>query len=415
MRIGIVDYAGHPFQVQLSRKLAERGHDVLHLYFGQAITPHGMLMPTAEDPKTLDIEGVRLDGEYRKYSYVRRWWQEQLLAKGFVRRIERFRPEFVIVANAPLDIAHAIQRRCLSSGVSFILWQQDVYSVALAAILTKKLGVAGAAVALYYHWLEAKILALSDAVVVISPAFAALDISSFGLSPDRIAVIRNWAAVDDIRPGQRDNPWSRAQGLVDRKVVMYSGTLGSKHNPAIILRIAEHLSGRGDAVLVVVSEGPNVRALEQQVDARRLAAIKFLPFQPYEDFPNVLASATVLIGILEDEAGVFSVPSKVLSYLCSGRPILLCAPAENLASRIVLEAEAGAVYSTSRPQDLLSGLDEILNDNATALRLGDNGRRYAEMEFDIESIADRFLEVFANAAHRRLDMPRRTTALAEAR
>ena len=192
-------------------------------------------------------------------------------------------------------------------------------------------------------------------------------------------MIRNWPRPTKIRPGERDNPWSRAQGVVDRKVVMYSGTLGSKHDPAIILRIAEHLSERGDAVLVVVSEGPNVRALEQQAEARRLAA-NFLPFQPYEEFPNVLASATVLIGILDDEAGVFSVPSKVLSYLCSGRPILLCAPAENLASRIVQEAEAGAVYSTSRPQDLLSGLDEILNDSAAALRLGDNARRYAEMD-----------------------------------
>jgi glycosyltransferase involved in cell wall biosynthesis len=156
-----------------------------------------------------------------------------------------------------------------------------------------------------------------------------------------------------------------------------------------------------------------VRALEQQAEARRLAAIKFLPFQSYEDFPNVLASAIVLIGILEDEAGVFSVPSKVLSYLCSGRPILLCAPAENLASRIVLEAEAGAVYSTSRPHDLLSGLDKILNDGAAALRLGNNARRYAERAFDIESIADRFLEIIAKASRRCPDMP--ATALAEAR
>ena len=166
-------------------------------------------------------------------------------------------------------------------------------------------------------------------------------------------------------------------------------------------------------MLVVVSEGPNVRALEHQAEARRLAAIKFLPFQPYEDFSNVLASATVLIGILEDEAGVFSVPSKVLSYLCSGRPILLCAPAENLASLIVLEAEAGAVYSTSRPQELLSGLDKILNDGAAARRFGVNARRYAEMAFDIESIADRFLEVIAIASRRRPDTP--ATALVEAR
>ena len=413
MRISIVDYAGHPFQVQLSRKLAERGHDVLHLYFGQAITPRGMLSPTAEDSKTLEIEAVRCDGEYRKYSYVRRWWQEQLLAKAFARRIERFRPDVVIVANAPLDIVRAIQRRCISNGAVFILWQQDVYSVALATILREKMGVLSVAVAHYYRRLETKILALSDAVVVISPAFAALDTSQFGLSPDRIAVICNWAAVDEIRPGERDNPWSRAQGVADRKVVMYSGTLGSKHDPAIIFWIAEHLSKRDDAVLVVVSEGPNVRALEQRAKAGKLAAIKFLPFQPYEDFPNVLASATVLLGILKDEAGVFSVPSKVLSYLCAGRPILLCAPAENLASHVVLEAEAGAVYSTSRPQDLLRGLDEILNDDAAALRLGDNARRYAEMTFDIESIADRFLEVIANATRCRPAVP--ATALAEAR
>jgi colanic acid biosynthesis glycosyl transferase WcaI len=413
MRINIVDYAGHPFQVQLSRKLALRGHDVLHLYFGQAITPRGMLMPMAEDSTTLDIEDVRLDGEYHKYSYVRRWWQEQLLAKAFVRKIERFRPEVVIVANAPLDIARAIQRKCLSSGVPFILWQQDVYSVALATILRKKLGVVGAAVARYYYRLEAKILTLSDAVVVISPAFADLDASRFGLSPDRIVVICNWAAADEIRPGEQDNPWSRAQGIADQKVVIYSGTLGSKHDPAILLRIAEHLSERGDAMLVVVSEGPNVTALKQKAEACSRLAIRFFPFQSYENFPNVLASATVLIGILENEAGVFSVPSKVLSYLCSGRPILLCAPAENLAARIVLEAEAGAVYSTSRPQDLLSGLDEILNDGTAALRLGENARRYAETMFDIESIADRFLEVIAYASRRCANMP--ATALAEAR
>ena len=32
MKIIVHDYAGHPFQVQLSRRLASRGHEVLHLY-----------------------------------------------------------------------------------------------------------------------------------------------------------------------------------------------------------------------------------------------------------------------------------------------------------------------------------------------------------------------------------------------
>jgi hypothetical protein len=32
MRILISDYSGHPFQVQLSRELARRGHGVTHSY-----------------------------------------------------------------------------------------------------------------------------------------------------------------------------------------------------------------------------------------------------------------------------------------------------------------------------------------------------------------------------------------------
>ena len=194
---------------------------------------------------------------------------------------------------------------------------------------------------------------------------------------------------------------------------MYCGTLGSKHDPAVILRIGEHLTKRrGDAILLVVSEGPNVEALAQEAEARGITAIKCMPFQPYEDFPNVLASSTVLIGILEEDAGVFSVPSKVLSYLCAGRPIVLCAPADNLASRTLLEAQAGPVYGTSRPEDMLKGLDEILTDGAAAARLGRNGRRYAEATFDIDAIADRFLEVIARASRRRFNMA--TTALADA-
>ena len=64
-------------------------------------------------------------------------------------------------------------------------------------------------------------------------------------------------------------------------------------------------------------------------------ALMLLPFQPYEVLPEVLASADVLIAILEPDAGVFSVPSKVLSYHCAGRPILAAIPAENLAARII--------------------------------------------------------------------------------
>ena len=65
--------------------------------------------------------------------------------------------------------------------------------------------------------------------------------------------------------------------------------------------------------------------------------------QPFERFPEVLASADILVAMIEPDAGDFSVPSKVLSYLCAGRPIVLAAPSSNLAASIVKEAGAGIV------------------------------------------------------------------------
>ena len=62
-----------------------------------------------------------------------------------------------------------------------------------------------------------------------------------------------------------------------------------------------------------------------------------LPYQPFDRLPEVLASADVLVVILEPEAGRFSVPSKTLSYLCAGRAVLGSMPATNPAARLLTE------------------------------------------------------------------------------
>ena len=48
-RILVHDYAGHPFQVQLSRELAARGHSVLHVHSASVQTPQGALVRRADE------------------------------------------------------------------------------------------------------------------------------------------------------------------------------------------------------------------------------------------------------------------------------------------------------------------------------------------------------------------------------
>jgi hypothetical protein len=122
-------------------------------------------------------------------------------------------------------------------------------------------------------------------------------------------VIENWAPLADISVRPKSNAWAVEQQLAEREVVLYSGTLGLKHDPALLLHLAEALRSRPQALIVVTSEGPSADAVQKDAAAMKLQNIRVLPFQPFETYADVLGSADVLIGILQADAGRFSVPS----------------------------------------------------------------------------------------------------------
>ena len=118
-----------------------------------------------------------------------------------------------------------------------------------------------------------------------------------------------------------------------------------------------------------------------------------LPFQPADVYPQVLASADVLISLINAEANQYSIPSKVLTYLCAGRPILLSMPYNNDAAQAVISAEAGL---TSEPGDLtgfLENADKFIQDESFRIQLGKNARHYAESHFDIDTIYTKFASI----------------------
>src|SRR5580700_1879611 len=97
-------------------------------------------------------------------------------------------------------------------------------------------------------------------------------------------------------------------GLSNRPVVLYSGTLGLKHDPSILALLADQLqSSHPEAMVVVISEGSGRLWLEEWKAEQKVDNLMLLDFQPYQDLPEVLASADVLVAILEPDASRFSV------------------------------------------------------------------------------------------------------------
>ncbi len=171
--------------------------------------------------------------------------------------------------------------------------------------------------------------------------------------------------------------------------------MGMKHNPDLVLQLALHFQDRDDVRVVVVSQGLGADWLTEKKAIHGLDTLIVLGFQPFEALPDVLASGDVLMAVLEPEAGAFSVPSKVLTYLCAERPVLLAVPPENLAARIVARIEAGRIVPPTDAAVFVDAAAALLADPEQRHAMSRNARAYAEKTFDIGTITDSFEEVLA--------------------
>lgn len=389
MKIFVYDNSGHPFQVELSRNLAKRGYEVLHGFSESFQTPKGDLIKTEADPDSFNIIGIKLEEEFKKNSYIKRRKQEIQIGQFVSEQIERMEPDIFIASNVPIDTLKIIQNKCKKMNCKFIFWVQDLYGPAIGKILSKKIGFLGKLVGNFYNKIEQNILSSSDAIILISEDFA-----SYVNKKEKVYVIPNWATINKIQMFDKDNSFSRKHNIVKCFNYVYSGTLGHKHNPELLIKLALSFNKSENMKIIVITEGIGRNYLEKRKTELNLNNIILLDFINYREMSMMLSSADVLIALLEEDAGIFSVPSKVLTYLCAGKIILASMPSENLASKILSKHSAGLVSLPNQEEKFVENAKKIFNDKDIRISFGKNGRNYAEKNFDIDNITDKFIEIF---------------------
>lgn len=388
MRVLVHDYSGHPFQVELSAELARRGHDVTHSWCEAHVSGKGNL----GGHDHLVFEPIGRGEVIEKLSFRRRLVQELRYGVQLARQVRRSRSDVALLGNVPVPTLLVITAVLMVTRTPWVSWQQDMQGVAMRSFAGSKLSRTFVVFAVIAGWGERWCNRRADAIVVIAESF--LDVHREWGTAGKTTVIPNWAPLGELVPTSRDNEWAQEHDLVETPNLVYSGTLGLKHNPRLLVQLAAAVRDRGTpAHLTVVTEGH--AANEVADEARKLGVpITLLPFQPYERLSEVLGSGDVLLVVLDQSAGAFSVPSKTLSYLCAARPILGLMPDENVAAHLI-DAAGGCVLAPDRTS-IPAAADwvvEVLDDSDMWEKLGRRARELAEREFDLNGCATKFEEI----------------------
>ncbi|HEX3220095.1 MAG TPA: glycosyltransferase family 4 protein [Candidatus Limnocylindria bacterium] len=403
-RIVLHDYGGYAFTLQLAGALAERGHEVLYLYASRA--SKSPARQDAEPAASLMIEPIDIGQPLQRYSWRRRFLQDRRYGRQLALRIISFGPTVVMSANSPLDVQADAQAASRRVNAAFIFLLQDIHSIALHRILARRVKAAAGLLASRFARLEKRLVRSSDAIVAITDDFLPV-LAGWRCDPRRVAVIENWAPLE-AAVREKQNPWAADHGLTERAVLLYAGTLGLKHDPSLLMALADALP---EATVVVVSEGLGADWLRR---TRSRPNLMLIPFQQANTMVEVLATADILVALLEPDAGAFSVPSKVYAYMVAGRPILASIPSRNLAARTITRAAAGRVVEPGDRCGFIEAARALLRDPPSRLSAGAAGRAFAERNFQIAAITDRFEIVMREALEGRLPGNRGSAGLGSA-
>jgi colanic acid biosynthesis glycosyl transferase WcaI len=222
-----------------------------------------------------------------------------------------------------------------------------------------------------------------------------------GIPASKVAVLPNWVDLEAVRPVEKENAFRRELGLEGRFVVLFAGNLGFAAGLEAVLRAADLLRKELDLVFLLVGEGSVKAKLVQSARALNLENVHFATTQPPERLSEVFGAADVSLVTLRSTMGAFSVPSKTMAILASGRPVLASVPADSEVRRVVEEAQCGLWVPPEDPDALAAKVKALRADRQRLEWFGRNGRRYAMDHFGRSEIVARYHDLLQEVARER--------------
>lgn len=221
-----------------------------------------------------------------------------------------------------------------------------------------------------------------DQVLVQSKAFIP-SILKLGIPAEKIAYFPN--AAEDLYGIVEQH--KEKTDLPHGFRLVYTGNIGVSQSFQTILDAATLLQNEKNIHWMIVGDGRQKEWLAAQIAERNLSdTIHLVGQKPLEEMPYYYGLAdALLVSLKKDPVFSLTIPSKVQSYLASGKPIVATLDGE--AANIIQESGAGYVGAAEDAKALAENVLAMYQLSiAERQEMGQHGRRYFEKHFQKERL-----------------------------
>lgn len=325
----------------IARGLSKAGHDVrVFSTLPSYKTGSGIAALKRETRDGLTIHRIRTLSENRGGAL--RALNALWYALALFTEILRVRPDAVHAATFPPIIAGwvaSLAARLI--GARFVYHMQDVHP----EVSLYSSGAMGRGLALKIaRWADNATLRRASQIVVLSEDMKNTVLDRGGASADKIRIINNFlpeagpATADVTAPSPSDGALT----------IIFAGNIGGFQGLNAVIEAAHMTADLSDLHYWFVGDGSMQSRLIEQAGALKDQTIFFTPFQPHAVAQEMIRQADLALAALSPSIFRVSYPSKVLTYLALGAPILAIVEPESELSRMI---EAEKIGFSASPGD----------------------------------------------------------------
>jgi len=391
--VNIKSISNHGIYEDLLRQFARHGHSVYVASPAERRSGEETRLLREEDCTILRVK----TGNIQKTNLVEKGISTVLLEGQFVSAIRRYlsdvKFDLVLYSTPPVTLAKVVQFVRQRDGAQSYLLLKDIFPQnAVDLGMLSKTGVKG----LLYRFFrnkEKKLYALSDRIGCMSQANVDFLLAQDPwLDRDRVEVCPNSVEpLDTSVTAERRAALREKYGVPqDKRVFIYGGNLGRPQGIPFLIDCLRANAEKDDRFFVLCGTGTEYPKLKAYVDEEKpnnVLLINGLPREEYEDF---VAACDVGLIFLDYRFTIPNFPSRLLSYLLSGLPVICCTdPNTDIGDA----AEAGGFgwKCLSRdPADFTAAVEQALAADLAAM--GARGRAYLETHYT----AERGYEIITN-------------------
>lgn len=236
----------------------------------------------------------------------------------------------------------------------------------------------------------------SSGAVVLCSAFRDALINN-GYPNSKIRIIPSPINLENIRPIMADDSFRKKYGLSkDDFIILYAGSMGLKQALINIINTAQILRAiRNDVKWIIVGDGEQNQYLKKKVLEYSLQGIvNILPFQDEKNLSKMFADADVLLLNQLSSLVDAVIPSKLLTYMSAGKPIVAAVNKKSQGAAILNESKGGLIVEPENPQALCNAVIPLKRKDPVLNQMGQLNREYAEQHFDQNKVVEAHMTFF---------------------